>query len=286
MLVLLGVAVLAATPVPAPVVVDEPAALPDGLSLGPAVARVEVPADGALVTHHLAVGSGGRAVLDLAVREVAAGTGGEPELGGPAEAVRLPTGTVTLDPGERATVTTLVHGPVEAPRLLALTATPRGHGEELVALVVALPPGTAAPVAPPVAAVLAGDVLTVTLEGSGTAHGTVDVRVRLSAPTGPAVLDETLPDVLVWPDRERELVWRLDLPPWPVPYTVEVVAGQRGGEVTRADATAWPPLRAWLPAAAVVLLALALTAWWLVRRRMRRTAGADAAGGRGADGGA
>lgn len=267
---LLGAALIAAAPIPAPVVVDEPGGLPEGLSLRPPVTSVEVPPDGALVTHHLAVGSGARTVFDLGVRSVVAGPDGEPQLGEPTDAVRLPAGTVTLDPGERATVTSLVHGPVDGSELLALTATPRGGGaEDLVALVVAREAGTGPGTVADVAAALDDETLVVGLGPTGTVHAAVDVRVRLAPPAGPAVLDETLRDVVLWPDRPRELVWRLDLPPWPVPYTVEVVAGEPAGEVARAEVTAWPPVGAWLPAVAAMLVVVAALVWWLVRRRAR-----------------
>lgn len=269
-LALFGVAVLAATPIPAPVVVDEPGGLPPGRSLEPAVTRVEVPPDGVLVTHHLTVGDGPRTVLELAVRAVEPAADGAPELGAATDAVRLPADTVTLDAGERATVTSLVHGPLEGPTLLAVEAAPRDGGDALAALVLAVPPGTPQRAAPGVDATLRDEVLRVTLAPTGAAHATADVRVRLTALAGPGVLDETLRDVLLWPDRERELAWHLDLPPWPVPYTLEVVAGEPGSEVSRTETTVWPPLRAWLPGVAVLLLVATVITWWWVRRRSAR----------------
>lgn len=268
-LALLGVAVLAAAPIPAPVVVDEPGDLAPGSTLTPAVLRIGVPADGALVTHHLAVGSGERVVFDLAVHEIQPATDGTPELGPASEAVRLPASSITLDAGERATVTSLVRGGVSEPRLLGVTATPRGAGRPaLVGLVVVTRPGAPRSPAPDLGVTLDDEVATVTLTAGGPTHGVADLRVRLSTPVGPTILDDTLRDVLVWPDRDRPLIWALDLPPWPVPYTLEVVATAEG-DVSRAEVTVWPPLRAWLPAAAALLLLLATVAWWLVRRRDR-----------------
>lgn len=267
---LLGVAVLAATPIPAPVVVEEPGGLPPGRSLEPGFVRVEVPPEGALVTHHLAVGDGPRVVLELEIHEVQPAASGAPELGATTDAVRLPAGTVTLDPGERATVTSVVHGPLDGPTLLALSASPRDGGEALVGLVLAVPPGTSDPGAPAVGATLRDELLTVTLAATGAAHATADVRVRLAALAGPVVLDETLRDVVLWPDRDRDLTWRLDLPPWPVPYTLEVVAGEPDGEVSRSEATVWPPLRAWLPGITLLLLVATVLTWWWVRRRNAR----------------
>lgn len=269
-LALLCAAAVAAAPIPAPVVVDEPGGLPEGLTLGPGVARVEAATDGALVTHHLAVGSGGRVVFDLGAREVEPDAEGAPTLGGPTDALRLPAGEVTLDPGERATVTSVVEGPGDGSRLVALTATPRGGGETLVAFVVAAAPGTPDAGAPDVQVSLDGERLTVGLPATGGAHAVSDLRVRLAPLVGSAVVDDTLLDVLRWPDRDRELVWQLDLPPWPVPYRVEAVAGEAGGEVARAETTAWPPLGAWLPGVAVVLLVVTALALLLVRRRARR----------------
>lgn len=274
-LALLAATVLAAAPIPAPVVVDEPGGTPPGRSLSPGVARVEAPPDGVLVTHRLTVGDGGHTVFALSAREVVRGPDGAPELGGPSDGLRLPAGTVALDPGERATVTSVAEGATSGSRLLALTATPDDGGGALVGLVIAAAPGTAPPGPPEVTATVepapdGARRLVVTLPPTGDAHDVTDVRVRLSPPVGPAILDETLRDVVLWPDEARRLTWQVELTPWPLPHSLEVAAGTPGGEVARAATTVWPPLGAWLPLAAVLLLLVALLALVVVRRGAAR----------------
>lgn len=266
----LGVAALvaatvAAAPIPAPVVVQGPLDLPPRLEIAPAVTAVDVPPEGELVTHRIDHGLEQRVTLDLRARSVRRGADGAPVLGDPVDTLRLPAGEVTLDPGERATVRSVVTA--RAPDVVALEAVPRGDAPaSLVAYVLVAPDGTAPVQALATTAGLEDQRLTVTLLNRSQRHATTDVRVRFGPVLGPTVVDETLRDVLVWPDASRPLVWELELGPWPGPYRVEVAAAGRDEDPIRTSELVWPGRRGWLPAVALVLVLVTAVAWWLVRR--------------------
>lgn len=279
-LLLAAATTTAAAPIPAPVLVEGPLDVPPGVHLTPAVTAVDVGADGALVVHHLALGGGDRTTFHLEARGVTAGPDGMPRPGPVTDAVRLPADEVTLDPGERATITSAIVGGAGSEDAVAVVAAPpggaSGAADATVVAYTILSDGGAPPPTPSISGALAPDRLTVTLEATQVTAATL--RVRLGAVGGPTVVDETFADLLVLADAPRQLTWELDLGPWPGPYRLEAVARAGDAGEERLERTVWPPAPVWLPVGALVIVVAALAAWLVARRRSRPPRG-DRAGG-------
>ena len=253
-LTLAGAALLGAAPaarvLPRPAeVLPLPGDAPNALVLAPSVAVVPLgPGEGAPVVHRLANGGDTSLDLDLDAVPVVPGAGGAPVATPEATSdLSLVLGEDRLSLGGRevATLTSALRAGASLHHweALALTATADGvsPATAVTGYVVAGPPAPA----PAVTATAGIDTsasplaVTVTVHDPGQRLAVVDLRVRAEAWWGRPVLDETVRDVLVWPNAARTLTVPLTGEVVPGPYTVEVVAADHDGPTAHATTRTW-----------------------------------------------
>jgi hypothetical protein len=254
---------------------------PAGLSITPAVTELVLePGRRVEVTH--VVANATDQVLELRI-----GTSGMPvDAAGPRpptdggdeddaadDDVRLvaPVSELRLEPGEAAELRSTGEVADGASGVVALQATTPA-GERVTALVV-LADGSV-PDDLEVRIRDGGDGALAIVELRPSRHAVVDVRVRVRGWAGTAS-DRTLAELVVGPDRPREVA--VDRPAGALPgrLHVEVVAVDRAGEEARASLTTRAGPAGWMPVVAALLLlgAVAVVVAIAVRRRRLRSDG-------------
>jgi hypothetical protein len=186
--------------------------------------------------------------------------------------VRLvaPVSELRLGPGEAAELRSTGEVAAGASGVVALQATTPA-GDRATALVVLADGSAAGDLAVGIREGGDGGVLAV-VELRPSRHAVVDVRIRVRGWAGTAS-DRTLADLVVGPDRPREVA--VDRPAGALPgrLHVEVVAVDRAGAEARASLTTRAGPAGWVPVVAALLLLGAVAVVVAVGRRRLRSGG-------------